>query len=599
MDLPSEVLNSSEVQSPSSAPAPSDMYWLQKWTHLISTPLLTPKVPPDACHITTPLIVTAWRQLLLSHPHRDMVHFFLTGLSQGFRLGYCQAGSTLKSAKRNMHSALQHPEVVDQYLLAEMVEHRVVGPYPKSAVPEAHVSRFGVIPKGHQSNKWRLIVDLSHPKGRSVNDGIPKELCSMSYITIDNAIEKIVALGPGTLLAKIDVKSAFRLLPVHPSDRHLLAMEWKEGIFIDTCLPFGLRSAPKLFNVLADLLEWVAGQQGVSSLLHYLDDFLTMGAPGSDECQHNLHILIQVCQLLGIPLALEKVVGPITVLDFLGILLDTIRMEARLPDEKLARIRSMVKEWLGKSNATKREILSLVGLLQHATKVVRPGRIFVRRMYSVAARVREMDFYTRLNKDFRSDLHWWDTFLNAWNGVSLLRVASKNPTPQAVIQTDASGSWGCGAYFNGRWWQWQWPPEWAPIAIMAKELVPIVLSCAVWGPQLSRKSILFQCDNTGVVAAVNKGSARDTLVMNLLRSLWFFTAHFDVAVTTEHIPGTMNCAADQLSRNNMHPFFLSHPQANLLPTPLPTALLQIVAVHGPDWTSPNFRQLFNTTITRV
>ena len=551
VDLPSEALVGNEVHPSSGTPTPPDQYWLQEWSRLIGTIPPPPRVPPEACHITTPLIVTAWRQLLLGHPHRDLVHFLLSGLSHGFRLGFSPTGSTLKPARRNMQSALLHPEVVDKYLLAEMAEHRVMGPYPKSAIPGAHVSRFGVIPKGHQTNKWRLIVDLSHPKGRSINDGIPKDLCSMSYITIDDAIERIVALGPGTLLAKIDVKSAFRLIPVHPADRHLLAMEWKGGIFIDTCLPFGLRSAPKLFNLVADLLAWITEEQGVSSLLHYLDDFLTIGAPGTDECQLNLRTLIEVCKLLGIPLALEKVVGPITVLDFLGILLDTVRMEARLPNEKLTRIRSMVKEWLGKSNATKREILSLVGLLQHATKVVRPGRTFVRRMYSVAARVRELDFYMRLNKEFQSDLHWWDTFLSGWNGVSFLRVASRTPAPQAVIQTDASGSWGCGAYFNGRWWQWRWPPEWSPIPIMAKELVPIVLSCAVWGPQLSRQSIVFQCDNTGVVAAVNKGSAKDPLVMHLLRSLWFFTAHFDLAITTYHIPGILNCAADHLSRNNL------------------------------------------------
>ena len=86
-----------------------------------------------------------------------------------------------------MPSALLCPKVVDQYLPAELAEHRVVGPYPKSALSEAHIGRFRVIPKGNQPNKWRQIVDLSHPKGWRVNDGIPKELCSTSYITIDNA----------------------------------------------------------------------------------------------------------------------------------------------------------------------------------------------------------------------------------------------------------------------------------------------------------------------------------------------------------------------------------------------------------------------------
>ena len=101
------------------------------------------------------------------------------------------------------------------------------GPFHKVDIPDTHISRFGVIPKQHKPNKWRLIMGLSHPIEFSVNYGISKELCSLSYITVDTAIDHIIELGPRTLLAKMDIKSAFCLLPMHPSDRHLLVMEWK------------------------------------------------------------------------------------------------------------------------------------------------------------------------------------------------------------------------------------------------------------------------------------------------------------------------------------------------------------------------------------
>ena len=106
-----------------------------------------------------------------------------------------------------------------------MTLSRVAGPFIKAHIPGIQISRFGVIPKSHQKDKWRLIVDLSHPKSHSVNDGIPKSLCGLSYITVDDAINKILELGPNTLMAKIDIKSTFRFMPVHPADRHLLAME--------------------------------------------------------------------------------------------------------------------------------------------------------------------------------------------------------------------------------------------------------------------------------------------------------------------------------------------------------------------------------------
>ena len=107
----------------------------------------------------------------------------------------------------------------------------------------------------------------------------------------------------------------------------MLGMQWKEEVHIDTCLPFGLHLAPKMFNILADFLAWIACQHGVSFLIHYLDDFLTMGPPSSPTYQRNLDTL---CNYLGVPLALEKVEGPSTALPFLGIELDTIRMEAWL-----------------------------------------------------------------------------------------------------------------------------------------------------------------------------------------------------------------------------------------------------------------------------
>ena len=184
--------------------------------------------------------------------------FFINGITQGFRIGFDHTLVSLKSSRRNLESAQSHIAVVDDYLKTEITLAHVAGPFSPNAVGQGQISCFGVIPKNHQPDKWRLIVDLSYPSTHSINDGIPSALCSLQYVTIDDAVQHILKLGVGTLLAKIDIKSAFRLLLVHPADRHLLLMRWNDCIFIDTCLPFGLHSAPKLFNILADLLQWIA-----------------------------------------------------------------------------------------------------------------------------------------------------------------------------------------------------------------------------------------------------------------------------------------------------------------------------------------------------
>ena len=160
-------------------------------------------------------------------------------------------------------------------------------------------------------------------------------------------------------------------------------------------------------------------------------------------------------------------------------------------------------------------------------------------MYAAAARVKELDYYTRLGREFKSHLEWWHTFLVGCNGLSLLRSVSHATPADFVIQTDASGTWGCGAFFNKVWFQWRWPPNWAPMSIMAKELVPILLSCVVWGSILAKHRALFQCDNLSPVDAIRKGSSKDKVVMHLLRCLWFFTAYFDIELNVEHIAGAL------------------------------------------------------------
>ena len=89
----------------------------------------------------------------------------------------------------------------------------------------------------HSLGKWRLILDLSNPSGTSVNNGIDPELCSLSYISVDDVARVVAFLGRGTMLGKTDIKSAYRI--VHPADRLLLGMEWQGNIFVDFRLPLG------------------------------------------------------------------------------------------------------------------------------------------------------------------------------------------------------------------------------------------------------------------------------------------------------------------------------------------------------------------------
>ena len=141
--------------------------------------------------------------------------------------------------------------------------------------------------------------------------------------------------------------------------------------------------APKVFTAIADALEWIVRKEGVGWVAHYLDDFLVVATSERSRCEEDLRKLLLVFDRLRIPIAPEKLEGPAKILTFLGIELDTERMTLRLPTEKIVELQMLITGWLGRKFCTLRDLQSLVGKLQHACKVVRPGRTFLRCMFEL------------------------------------------------------------------------------------------------------------------------------------------------------------------------------------------------------------------------
>lgn len=541
------------------------------------------RIPTVLQTISTPLKVEEWERALVGHPDEDLVGYFLSGIRDGFRVGFDYSKYSCVSARANLRSAGENRQVVEDYLREECAQGRVIPMGSPEAVEGLHLSPFGVIPKGHQTGKWRLIVDLSSPHGRSINDGIDSELCTLSYISVDDVAKTILALGRGALMAKVDIKNAYRLMPVHPDDRLLLGMEWQGQAYVDTALPFGLRSAPKIFTALADLLEWIFRRGGVDHVDHYLDDFIMLGPAHSGNCRKALDVVLEGCERLGVPLAMEKLEGPATCLTFLGIEVDTEAMELRLPEKKLGLLMVTVKEWFGRKSCTKRELLSLIGVLSHACKVVRPGRRFLRRLINVSAGTRNLNRCIRLNGECRSDIGWWLTFLPQWNGVSMLWDSQKE-SPDHQVWSDASGIWGCGAYWGSRWLQVPCTGETSEWSISVKEFVPIMWGCFVWGVRWRGGVVCWNCDNRAVVDVINHGNSKDVHLSHILRCIHFAEAKHSFTLVAQHIAGVDNDRADDMSRNRLSSFRSKVPEADDDPTVIPPWLQQLGWVPG-EWTN--------------
>ena len=157
-----------------------------------------------------------------------------------------------------MSSALSFPDIVDSKIQKELVLGHILGPY--SALPDFpnfRLSPLGVVPK-KSPGEYRVIHHLSYPEGNSVNDFIPHEFSSVHYATIQDAIA-VIKKSPSTIyLGKVDIESAFRIIPVSPLDTPLLGFKWNGFFYMDAVLPMGCSSSFSIFEAFSSALEWVA-----------------------------------------------------------------------------------------------------------------------------------------------------------------------------------------------------------------------------------------------------------------------------------------------------------------------------------------------------
>ena len=289
-----------------------------------------------------------------------------------------------------------------------------------------------------------------------------------------------------------------------------------------------------------------------------------------------------MCKALGVPIAEHKRDGPTTCLAYLGIEVDTEAGQLRLHGDKPKRIRALLQQWRARRTCTRKELESLIGLLNHACKVVRSGRSFLRRKIDLLHAVitpppPNSPLPIRLNREFQADLHWWNLFLEKWNGVSFLLPPAH--LPRVRMTSHASGSWGCGAWHGSACFLVQWDDRSQPLTIAEKELIPIVLGCTAWGQSWSGHRVECFCDNQVVISCFrpwHKG------LMHLLCFLVYVEARFSFAIVPLYINTKANVLADELSHNNLAYFLSKVPEADPNPTPVSAQLLDLLLEQQAD-----------------
>jgi hypothetical protein len=453
-------------------------------------------------------------------------NYLIDGFRDGFRLRMdrsveqaCHDRLSSKSKfKFNHKSATDKPQIVVDKIVKEVQAKRMIGPFPKPIFRHYIISPLGLVKK-KQQGKFRVIHDLSSPfKGVSVNSTIPKEAGAVSYHTVDTAVRLIRNLGPGCVLIKTDIEHAYKNIPIHPLDIPALGVKWDSDWFWDCTLPMGARSGCAIFEAFSTAIQHIAERKGCGDMCHILDDFLLVVIDDGTSLS-KLQIFLDICQQIGVPMVQDKTESGFCLI-FMGIELDSINMQARLPQDKLAKALKLVRTFQSVPKLTVQQLESLVGVLNFACSVVAPGRPFLGRLHQMlrGRPVRIPHLHLRLTRGAKEDLKMWESFLHQFNGVSMFLPNDPVSASSLGLYFHSSDK-GLGICFNNQWVSIPWPQEWLSKKPLTRPLLTVLIAVEVFHNVLRDKRVALESSDPDLKKAVNAQSHKDAKVMVILRDL--------------------------------------------------------------------------------
>jgi hypothetical protein len=242
-----------------------------------------------------------------------------------------------------------------------------------------------------------------------------------------------------------------------------------------------------------------------------------------------------------------KLVRPTSMLERLGVIIDADKMELRMSKKVLDMVKTELRSWIGRKSGTKRQLLSLLGKLVFISRIIKPGRIFMRRLIALSTTVSKLHYKVRLSTGAREDIMWWIECVDCWNCKSVFLEELWVTSVDFHMYTDACG-YGIGGVFNEDWFSFQLNADQMSMDISWKELLAVLVACELWGYLLCGRRLLIHCDNSAVVCVVNSGTSKCPHLMRHVRLLFATAVRHNFDVRLKHVPGTSNIEADLLSR---------------------------------------------------
>ena len=450
--------------------------------------------------------------------------------------------------------------------------------YPNTHSLLTHYTAFplGLIDKS-DGGKRRIhhLSDSTNTTG-SINGGIPEEFGTIAYSSVHDVIQAIQTMGVGSLLVKREFESAFRHMPVSPLDSPLLGFQWQGKYYAEGFLPFGLRTAPYLFNLLSEVFHWILGEELrilvlPARIIHYLDDFLIALPPHSEPSTYTT-VFARLCEEVGLRIKESKNEEG-TGVSFAGIDLDTRQMAIRLPNKRLLKAQTIVRSTREKASVALLELERITGYLTFASTVVPLGRTFLRRLYNMQLYYPPGSGHhrRRISGEAWKDLAWWAEALarNPQRSIALWK--------RKIICTwsDAASTKGLGAYYTCPARPYPQldlvlsialpsPRVHAIEHINTEEMRAAEQILLYWGKSWEGKRVVMYTDNRAVSYGLGNATIRGAS-MTVPRRCLLLATEYDLELEPIWISTNENAFADALS-----PF--DHDRVtNLAPQLLPEA----------------------------
>ena len=502
---------------------------------------------------------------------------------------------------KNGASAYQHAKLTHEKVSTNVRKGFVLGPFHRHEIPFEHIRVSGIFVIAKKSKgKYRLIFNLSAPKGMSVNEGYDMNV-KVRYDGFKTAVRRLAqlkrAISKRLMLIKEDIDAFYNRIPVRPHDWWQLCFRWfdinkplpdhpytakdQEMLYMYRVLPFGLRASVEIAHQISRAINflYLHRDAGITPVLPkdkytsvvYMDDYLVGAEDGyAIQAKKRMRLLLLSA---GLPVSddprkqAEAMIG--TTKDYVGIKINTIHMTASMDASKRKTLQEQITSTLGKERTGTSQFRSMVGLMSFCAQCVLHGRTFMRRLWSA---LRDAGDRNTLHLDYKVklDLRWWLEVVNKWSGVSMLMRPEPLENPPMIISTDATPTGYGLAHVDRREMCYGTFPSWAAdLHINCKELITAYAVLLLW-PKLPRPYVYLFTDNEAAEYAMRPDlftgsrSSPSAAFMVVLRELYAYEAINGTVVLPKRVSTKDNVLADALSRHDF-PRIDQHLQSNHLP----------------------------------